>query len=399
MSGLPSREVALRWLHEAADGLDAAHAAGVVHRDVKPANLLLDERDRVAVGDFGIATAAWAASVTTTGLVVGTMAYLAPEQRSGRPATAESDRYALGVVAHELLTGARPVEAGIDPTLPDAAQRALEQALAADPHDRPSSCRALIADLERALGDADERTTVQPTVAAPYRSDATPDAPVHEPTAVSQREPVAAPVHRRPPTPPPSATVSPGPSSRGGTPPRRRVPPALVLLGLMALIAGVAAAAFSGGSEAPQPRADTTSTARRTATTTQPAASTPTPTPAAAATPAATPANDAKAANDAGFELFKQGRYEEALPLLQQAVSGLEATPDDIYYAYALFNVGATLRRLGRPAEAIPYLERRLEVSDFKRDVVEAELKDARKDAKRSEKTSKKGKKDDSDDG
>lgn len=64
----------------------------------------------------------------------------------------------------------------------------------------------------------------------------------------------------------------------------------------------------------------------------------------------------------------------EALPLLERAVAGLEATPDDIYYAYALYNLGATLRRLGRPAEAVPFLQRRLEVSDFKRGVVQAEL-------------------------
>ncbi|MBA2347404.1 MAG: serine/threonine protein kinase, partial [Solirubrobacterales bacterium] len=106
------QEQALDWLEDAASALDLAHAEGVVHRDVKPANLLLDERDHVAVGDFGIATAAWESAMTSTGMVLGTLAYLAPEQRSGGAATPASDRYALGLVARQLLTGAKP---GVEP--------------------------------------------------------------------------------------------------------------------------------------------------------------------------------------------------------------------------------------------------------------------------------------------
>ncbi|MDQ3630042.1 MAG: serine/threonine protein kinase, partial [Actinomycetota bacterium] len=109
------RALALDWLEDAACALDLAHGEGVVHRDVKPANLLLDARDRVAVADFGIATAAWDTSMTSTGMVLGTLAYLAPEQRTGGAATPASDRYALGLVARELLTGARP---GVEPTNP-----------------------------------------------------------------------------------------------------------------------------------------------------------------------------------------------------------------------------------------------------------------------------------------
>src|SRR3954462_7661437 len=102
------RPLALRWLRETAIALDCAHDHDVVHRDVKPANLLLDEHGRLAVGDFGIATVASEASVTMTGQVLGTAAYISPEQARGLPATAASDRYALAVVAFELLTGARP---------------------------------------------------------------------------------------------------------------------------------------------------------------------------------------------------------------------------------------------------------------------------------------------------
>ena len=82
-----------------------------MHRDVKPANLLLDEHDRLGIGDFGIARLAWEEQVTQTGQVLGTAAYISPEQAMGEPATAASDRYSLAVVAFELLTGEKPFKA------------------------------------------------------------------------------------------------------------------------------------------------------------------------------------------------------------------------------------------------------------------------------------------------
>src|SRR3954451_10017214 len=105
------RPTALRWLEEAASALDVAHREGIVHRDVKPANLLLDANGRLAVGDFGIARMATDVNVTSTGTVLGTAAYLSPEQALGKPATSASDRYDLALVASELLTGARPFRA------------------------------------------------------------------------------------------------------------------------------------------------------------------------------------------------------------------------------------------------------------------------------------------------
>src|SRR5207302_6554069 len=102
---------ALDWLEQAAAALDAAHRHGVVHRDVKPANLLLDGDEVVRVSDFGIASATGMDTLTLPGTVLGTAGYLSPEQARGEPATPASDCYALGVVAFELLTGRRPYAA------------------------------------------------------------------------------------------------------------------------------------------------------------------------------------------------------------------------------------------------------------------------------------------------
>ena len=166
-------QTALRWLREAAAALDTADDAGVVHRDIKPGNLLLDEHERLAVADFGIARLAWEDQLTATGQVLGTAAYLSPEQAMGEAATAASDRYALAVVAYELLTGSRPFEAEhfaaqarahVEDPPPPASSRApelsravdavLERGLAKEPGDRwPSAARVR----RRARADASRR--------------------------------------------------------------------------------------------------------------------------------------------------------------------------------------------------------------------------------------------------
>ena len=103
---------ALDIVGQAGLALQAAHDAGVVHRDVKPGNLLIRPDGVVKVTDFGIARAVDAAPVTQTGMVVGTAAYLSPEQAAGRPITPASDIYGLGVVTYECLTGRRPFDDG-----------------------------------------------------------------------------------------------------------------------------------------------------------------------------------------------------------------------------------------------------------------------------------------------
>lgn len=96
---------------QAGDALAVAHRAGIVHRDVKPANLLVTADRQVKITDFGIARAADSASLTRTGAVMGTPQYLSPEQARGNPSTPASDVYSLGVVAYECLVGRRPFEA------------------------------------------------------------------------------------------------------------------------------------------------------------------------------------------------------------------------------------------------------------------------------------------------
>jgi eukaryotic-like serine/threonine-protein kinase len=100
--------MALDVIAQAAEGLAAAHNAGVIHRDIKPGNILISREGKVKVTDFGIAHAAGQVPVTSPGLVMGTTQYMAPERIAGNQGTAASDLYALGIVLHECLTGFPP---------------------------------------------------------------------------------------------------------------------------------------------------------------------------------------------------------------------------------------------------------------------------------------------------
>ncbi len=172
-------DVSLEWLGQAAAALDAAHANGIVHRDVKPANLLLDNDERVKVADFGVASAADLGSFTEAGTVVGTAGYLAPEQARGERATPASDLYALAVVAFELLTGKRPFEresstaeamahvsapippaSDSDPQLPRELDDVLARGLAKEPEHRFATAADFVDSLRDALGRAAGTTRV-----------------------------------------------------------------------------------------------------------------------------------------------------------------------------------------------------------------------------------------------
>jgi serine/threonine-protein kinase len=429
------RPVALRWLRETAIALDCAHGHHVVHRDVKPGNLLLDEHGRLAVGDFGIATVASEASVTQTGQVLGTAAYISPEQARGLAATAASDRYALAVVAFELLTGSRPfdvdhpaaqarahvqaeipVASDVGDDLPRAVDAVLRDGLAKDPDARPPSAEDLVDRLQDALGD-EATAVVPPPTAATRPLDAVSPATVAGAAAAEHRRAAAAardvrfrrspttgvrprtprPATSRPTTPPP--TTPPPAAARPEPGPRRW--PAIAALAALLLVAGsvvtVALTGGGGGASTPTTSARTqgehTTSTQRQATarrTTSTSTSTATQAQSAPATTATTPpaagaasAGDPKDLNNRGFALLQQGNPTAAVPLLQQSVHGFRTLgrTGEIDYAFALYNLGAALRAAGDPGDAIPLLEERLQVSNYKRGVVQQELALARAQA------------------
>jgi serine/threonine-protein kinase len=180
---------AMDVIAQVAAGLAAAHAAGVVHRDIKPANLLLGPGGQVKITDFGISCVAGAASVTRTGTVVGTPAYLAPERMTGAPATPAADMYSLGMVGYECLAGALPftgsaVEVAaahqerplppLPPTVPAAAVQLIAELTARDPAARPAT--AGVAARASHLRDLLAGSGAGPLPAAPASSWASPAA-------------------------------------------------------------------------------------------------------------------------------------------------------------------------------------------------------------------------------
>jgi serine/threonine-protein kinase len=143
-------------------GLDYAHRNGVIHRDVKPGNLLLSDAGVTKLADFGIARATDQSSITQVGSVLGTAAYLAPEQARGEQAGPQSDLYSLGVVSYQLLSGRLPYEAAslselalkqqrelprqlnqLNPAVPKALAEAVGLAIAIDPLERPNDAMEL----------------------------------------------------------------------------------------------------------------------------------------------------------------------------------------------------------------------------------------------------------------
>jgi serine/threonine-protein kinase len=168
---LPPEEVT-EVLYQAALALQAAHDAGVVHRDVKPANIVVDDEGYARLTDFGISRALAGAQLTQTGEVLGTPHYLAPEQAQGRPAGPASDIYALAVVGYEMITGNRPFAGDsmittalahvsqpapqLPSDIPDPLRTTVMAGLAKDPSQRPESAAAFAGALRLPPGTLPE---------------------------------------------------------------------------------------------------------------------------------------------------------------------------------------------------------------------------------------------------
>jgi eukaryotic-like serine/threonine-protein kinase len=217
-------EEAASIIEQACEGLHYAHRHGVVHRDVKPGNLLRAREGEVKLADFGIAKATEQSSITQVGSVLGTAAYLAPEQARGEEAGPRADLYALGVVAYQLIAGRLPYEAtsltelalkqqqeepptldtlvaDVTPELADA----VAIALALDPRDRYATARDMgnaIADAMRGIPPAEPATTARGAPATQATSLLTPSGGR---STVTPRQPRPGPPRQQPPLAAPAA--------------------------------------------------------------------------------------------------------------------------------------------------------------------------------------------------
>ena len=367
MQGSISREQALEWLEQVGQALDRAHANGIVHRDVKPSNLLLDSEDSIRVSDFGIASAAGLETVTLPGTVLGTAGYISPEQARGEPATPASDRYGLGVIAFELLTRRRPFEGEtavteafahvntpvpsaerLDPRLPPGVDEALARALAKDPADRPASCAELVAHVRAPFQNGDREHALEALIPLGPVDDHVPDVPREGTTRVLPR-PRPRRAARRPEhigAPLAEAFGRVRSSLRRVLERPERARRSAVAVSAFAIVAGGVAgfALFGFGDDGFGP-GETRSRA--------PASSS---SPEEEATPAE-PIVDGAALNAQGFELMQDTRFEEALPVLRRSVGALLGSKS-LDEAYASYNLAFTRFALGQCDGVIGLLDR-----------------------------------------
>jgi serine/threonine-protein kinase len=410
-------ERAIEVLRGLAGALDHAHEEGIVHRDVKPANVLLGSDGRVKLADLGIATAVEGTRITMSGTVLGTAAYMAPEALEGHSPGPAADVYSLAVVAWESLSGRRAYEgrtplqiahrkaAEAPPSLTDAwpqapaaAAAVLARGMDPDPSQRPATPGALVSELAEALGQRERAEMPRRTPAAPAplpRNDAPARAAAPAPTPTP---PLAPPTYAR---------------HESGRPRRRSwLVPVVALVAVIGVAAALLFALDGGGSDSSNSKsssaADSAAAQKRAerrrarANDQAPSAASPAPTTEQQPQPDeqqpadTTPGtgtgssssyevpqptgSDPKGAaqlNQQGKSMSDAGKYEQAIPVLEQAVRASSADSGDLTYAFALFNLGHALNAGGRPEDAIPVLEQRLEIPN-QRSTVQRELDSAR---------------------
>jgi tetratricopeptide (TPR) repeat protein len=372
---------AIEVLRGLAAALDHAHAEGIVHRDVKPSNVLLGPDGRVKLADLGIATAVEDTRITMSGTVLGTAAYMAPEQLEGHEPGPSVDVYALAVLAWESLSGRRAYE-GRTPL--EIAHRKAAEAPPLLSEAWPDAPPAVVAVLARAMGHDLSARPVTASALVEALAEAL------EPVARRAKAPPPPPARRDP------AALDTAPRSRPPTPPvyarhvrarRSWLAPVLVAAAVLAVAAIALASAGGGGSSKPARHAASAPKKHRSAAAKHRSAGQAQQAPAAAAPPAGSsyqvpqPAGSDPAAgqrlNTQGKALSDAGRYREAIPVLESAIRSFPPGTTDIDYAYSLFNLGHALLKAGRAADAVPVLEERLK-NPNQRATVQAELDAAR---------------------
>jgi serine/threonine-protein kinase len=323
---LPLRR-ALRIVGQIGAALEAAHARGLVHRDVKPANILVSDDDRAYLSDFGVVKELASNGTTRTGSFIGTIDYCAPEQIEGREVDARTDVYALACVLYECLAGTppfhRPSEVAVlnahlhapppkltraAPEVPPGLEHVIAKALSKSPLDRYASCGEF---LSAARAAASERR-----------------------------------VHRL------------------------RLAVSVSLLVLAALIGAVAALAvravdFGGKSDSAPPPPPP-----------------PRQLPQESLGQLLLKSDDGGTLNDVAYTLLVAHQYERALPFAQKAVEKVE--PGTLTEGYANFNLGYTLFRLGRCAEAVPRMQKAVGLEPVpQRPYIRLRIKQAKRCARR----------------
>jgi hypothetical protein len=409
--GAVRRQEAVRWIREAASALDHAHARGIVHRDIKPANFLLNRSRVLHVADFGIARLMSEDTITSTGELFGTAAYLSPEQALGREATGASDRYALAVAAFELLAGERPFDAPHfaaqarqhiederpqaserDRTLPPALDAVLMRGMAKEPDERFETAGEFVDALETALSGGVAATAQR--VTAQRRRGRTPGhfagaggvdrngngtgngtgngrSSGRAGTAPRGTGTWNRPTHTQTRSTAATGSWTAASTIQRASSTRRRTGRLLALVALLVVIAAAGALALGGLGASKHPA---THTAQKTsppnAKRSRAAAAKPKPAaPAAASTPTQSSTSTAPAAptppsaqqlQATGHNEMLAGNYPEAIATLRKAVSA--ADPSSLTYAYGLYDLGVALLKSGNPSSAVPVLEQRLKI-------------------------------------